>query len=87
MASEQSSVVKASLFAGLVGAGIALLFAPRSGKATRYRIRQTLMNAEEFGKQKLMRQKSETEQTLDRLKDWDNTRNQPPVLTKWEEEV
>ncbi len=89
MASQHppATLFKASLIAGIAGAGIALLLAPRSGRATRYQLRNNLLKIEQFGKKSLSRRYSAPDNSIERLKAWDTQHRQAPALTKWEEEV
>lgn len=80
---QSTSLLKTSLIAVIAGAGIALLFAPRSGTATRYRLRNRL----EQIRKKAIPQHAEPAALSDRLQAWDTEHRQKPVLTKWEEEV
>lgn len=48
---EGQSVMAAALMAGILGAGIGLLMAPRSGKETRMRIRDAVVDAKQRAKE------------------------------------
>jgi gas vesicle protein len=89
------TLVKTSLLAGFVGAGIALLLAPTSGREARSRIRHVASRAQQQARRK-------TEEVADRGADEMSNRleniqeevrmrrerkRQSPVLTNWEEEV
>jgi gas vesicle protein len=89
------TLVKTSLLAGFVGAGIALLLAPTSGREARSIIRHVASRAQQQARRK-------TEEVADRGADEMSNRleniqeevrmrrerkRQSPVLTNWEEEV
>jgi gas vesicle protein len=49
---DTSSMVLAALVSGMVGAGLAMLFAPQSGKETRAKIKVATHNASDKARQK-----------------------------------
>ncbi len=91
-----SHMVGATLIGGIAGAGLALLFAPRSGKETRQKIQENVDNLKEEASDKLSKAGQAFSRTgrkakaeLETLRDTNNrkTRKQSPVLSAWEEEV
>src|SRR5207244_1781218 len=57
------------LAAGLVGAGVALLFAPRSGKETREQIRHKAENVQSKAKEKVEKGRDKAMHMKDRMAD------------------
>ena len=90
-----SQVVGATLVGGMLGAGVALLFAPRSGKETRDKIHEGVNDMKQQASEKFDRLHSKVRQTgrkakgeMQELKSKaSRTRKQSPVLSAWEEEV
>jgi hypothetical protein len=92
-AHAQSSLLKASVLAGLLGAGVALILAPRSGRETRRQLRkagQELLHREHYIASEEMPEESiatalrdEQEQMRMRRED----KRQLPVLNNWEREL
>ena len=67
-----SQVLGATLLGGMVGAGLALLFAPRSGKETRDHIRDNVRQMQEDAHHQLDRAKSKVRKGMDDAKDLKN---------------
>ena len=64
-----SQVVGATLIGGMVGAGVALLLAPRSGKETRQQIQAKAQKARDTAAERLSRARSRIGQGVDEAKD------------------
>lgn len=69
-----SHIMGATVVGGMIGAGVALLLAPRSGSETRQQIQQTGRKAK--AKMEELRNSS-----------FRNNRDESPALSAWEEEV
>lgn len=91
-----SQVLGATIVGGVVGAGLALLFAPRSGKETRERIHEGVNDMKQQASDKIDQLSSKLHRTgrkakaeMQELKDKTERRGrkQSPVMTAWEEEV
>lgn len=93
-----STLLKTSLLSGIVGAGLALLFAPRSGQETRKTIKNKTDELQHNAVEKMnsLRHKTDEklgqmtdslseQQTLQRMHRDEN--RQSPILTNWEREV
>ena len=63
-----SQVLGATLLGGMVGAGLALLFAPRSGKETRAQIRDNVSHMKEDAHLKLNQAKTRVRKGVDDAK-------------------
>lgn len=93
-----ATIAKTSLMAGLLGAGVALLLAPRSGSETRTKLkdvasrmnRHTNNNADRFvdsAKANLDEMGNRFENIQEAVRLRRERKQQSPVLTNWEEEV
>ncbi len=69
MSRESGSNLLAFLVGGLMGAGLALLFAPRSGRETREQIREYAKDLESKVKDQVEDVKKYTSEEIDKLKD------------------
>lgn len=100
MASNNMSLtlMKTSLLAGFVGAGVALLLAPTSGKEARSRIRhaagrmqhrvnETAHEATDSARVGLDEMGNRLENIQEEMRMRRERKRQSPVLTNWEEEV
>lgn len=66
---NNSKIVIAALGGAIIGAGIALLFAPASGKETRENIADSIEDAKDKVKDSLASLKSKTEELIERGKE------------------
>lgn len=62
--SHSSNALLAPLIAGMVGAGLALLLAPRSGKETREKIRDSANNMKSQAEENLLNARDSLEQSI-----------------------
>ncbi len=69
MSNERGSTLVALLLGGIIGAGLALLYAPDSGYETRRRLREGYDDAEDWAKDKLGDAKERIEDGTDKVKD------------------
>ena len=93
-----TTIVKTSLLAGLLGAGIALLLAPRNGNETREKIKHAAKrmshqtnshtdNIVDSARENLDEMGNRLENIQEAVRFRKERRQQSPVLTNWEEEV
>lgn len=66
---NNSKIVIAALGGAIIGAGIALLFAPASGKETRENIADSIEDAKDKVKDSLASLKSKTEELIEKGKE------------------
>jgi gas vesicle protein len=69
MSNERSSTLTAFLLGGIIGVGLALLYAPDSGYETRRRLREGYDDAEDWAKDKMGDAKERIEDGTDKVKD------------------
>jgi gas vesicle protein len=69
MSNDRGNTMLAFLLGGIIGAGIALLYAPDSGYETRRRIREGYDDAEDWAKDKYSGAKDRIEDGTGRVKD------------------
>ena len=91
------TLMKTSLLAGLVGAGVALLLAPTSGREARSKIRHFARTQQrsnissreslDMASQGLDEMSNRLENIQEEMRLRRERRRQSPVLTNWEEEV
>jgi gas vesicle protein len=68
-----SAIILSFLFGGLVGAGVALLMAPKPGKETREKIKELAEDAKEKAETLVDQVKGKAEVIVDQVKDTVNT--------------
>lgn len=99
--SNASQVLGATLVGGLAGAGLALLFAPRSGRETREILQKDVDRAKAAADEKISHAKSTVQKGLDKAKDVkgklsskedesgikDNKSRRADELSSWEGEI
>ncbi len=69
MSNDNSSTMLAFLLGGIIGAGLALLYAPDSGYETRKRLREGYDDAEDWAKDKIGDAKERIGGRTDKVKD------------------
>ncbi len=69
MSNDRSSTLIVFLLGGIIGAGLALLYAPDSGYETRRRLREGYDDAEDWAKDKFGDAKERIEDGTDKVKD------------------
>lgn len=100
---ERQNVLFVTLLAGAAGAGIGLLFAPRSGKETRLRLRETAIEAQHSASEGLESAREQLDDKMDKVRGAkdklvgkirknrrdmaDDETLESPIITAWNEEV
>ncbi|MBE9529490.1 MAG: YtxH domain-containing protein [Proteobacteria bacterium] len=69
MANDKTSTLLAFALGGIIGAGIALLYAPDSGHETRKKLRDGMDDAEDWARDKIQDAKSRLSGSSDTVKD------------------
>lgn len=96
------NVMFVSLLAGVTGAALGLLFAPRSGKETRQRLAETATDAKQRAKTGVDKAKERVDDKLHKVREAKsrlfesatgskskkrNKYDESPIITAWQEEV
>jgi gas vesicle protein len=81
---SNSQVMGATLLGGLVGASLAMLFAPKSGRETRQQIHEGINHAQDEASAKIDELKA---RLRDQLNESEKDKRKKPIMSAWEEEV